>query len=83
MDSKTTDTAFDKLFVRNMLESFLRIGLVLILLSMTYDIVRPFILPLVWGSIIAIAAFPLTRWLQSKLGASVVWHQPWSRCLSY
>ena len=68
MDSNTTDTGFDKLFVRNMLESFLRIGLVLVLLSMTYDIVRPFILPVVWGSIIAIAAFPLTRWLQSKLG---------------
>ncbi len=32
MDSNTTDTAFDKLFVRNMLESFLRIGLVLILI---------------------------------------------------
>lgn len=68
MDSNTTNTGFDKLFVRNMLESFLRIGLVLILLSMTYHIVRPFILPLIWGSIIAIAAFPLTRWLQSKLG---------------
>lgn len=68
MDSNTTDTGYDKLFVRNMLESFLRIGLVLILISMTYDIVRPFILPLVWGSIIAIAAFPLTRWVQSKLG---------------
>jgi predicted PurR-regulated permease PerM len=68
MDSNTTDTGFDKLFVRNMLESFLRIGLMFLLLSMTYDIVRPFILPLVWGSIIAIAAFPLTRWVQSKLG---------------
>ena len=68
MDTNNTSTGFDKLFVRNMLESFLRIGLVLILLSMSYDIVRPFILPLVWGGIIAIAAFPLTQWVQSKLG---------------
>jgi len=68
MNDDTSDTGFDKLFVRNMLESALRIGLVLILLSMTYDIVRPFILPLVWGGIIAIAAFPLTKWLQGKLG---------------
>ncbi len=62
------DTGFDRLFVRNMLESTLRIGVVLILLSLTFDIVRPFILPLIWGGIIAIAAFPLTRWLQSKIG---------------
>jgi predicted PurR-regulated permease PerM len=63
-----TGTGFDRLFVRNMLESTLRIGIVLILLSMAYDIIRPFVMPLLWGGIIAIAAFPLTRWLQSKLG---------------
>ena len=68
MNNNTVKTGFDRLFVRNMLESALRIGAVLILLSMTYDIVRPFILPLLWGGIIAIAAFPLTQWLQNKLG---------------
>jgi len=68
MSDNQADTGFDKLFVRNMLESALRIGLVFILLSMTYDITRPFILPLIWGGIIAIAAFPLTKWLQGKLG---------------
>ena len=68
MNESEPNTGFDRLFVRNMLESTLRIGLVLILLSMTYDIIRPFILPLIWGGIIAIAAFPLTKWLQSKLG---------------
>jgi len=35
---------------------------------MTYQIIRPFTVPLMWGSIIAIAAFPLTRWLQTKIG---------------
>jgi len=68
LNNNTVKTGFDRLFVRNMLESALRIGAVLILLSMTYDIVRPFILPLLWGGIIAIAAFPLTQWLQNKLG---------------
>jgi len=68
MDSDEVKPGFDRLFVRNMLESALRIGVVLVLLSMTYDIVRPFILPLIWGGIIAIAAFPLTKWLQGKLG---------------
>jgi len=68
MDSNEVDTGFDKLFVRNMLESALRIGLVMILLSMTYDIIRPFTLPLIWGGIIAIAVFPLTKWLEARLG---------------
>ncbi|MBE9538564.1 MAG: AI-2E family transporter [Proteobacteria bacterium] len=68
MNDKEADTGFDKLFVRNMLESALRIGLVLILLSMTYDIIKPFTLPLLWGAIIAIAVFPMVRWLQGKLG---------------
>ncbi len=68
MDNNNADKGFDSLFVRNMLESALRIGLVLILLSMTYDIIRPFTLPLLWGAIIAIAVFPLARWLQALLG---------------
>lgn len=68
MSNNEPDTGFDRSFVRNMLESVLRIGLVLILLSMTYSIIKPFTLPLLWGAIIAIAVFPLTKWLQDKLG---------------
>jgi predicted PurR-regulated permease PerM len=62
------NTSFDPLFVRNMLESALRIGLVFVLLWMTYDIIEPFIIPVIWGGIIAIAAFPLTRRLERLLG---------------
>jgi len=68
MSTQEPDTRFDGLFVRNMLESALKIGLVLILLSLAYDIIRPFVIPLIWGGIVAIAAFPLTRWLQQRLG---------------
>ena len=35
---------------------------------MTYNIIRPFTLPLLWGAIIAIAVFPMAKWLQGKLG---------------
>ena len=59
---------FDPLFVHNMVESFLRIGLLLILLSMSYDIIKPFTVPIIWGAIIGIAAFPLVKWLEGKLG---------------
>jgi len=68
MNNNESDTNFDSLFVRNMLESALRIGLVLVLLSMTHGIIKPFTLPLLWGAIIAIAVFPLTSWVQGKLG---------------
>ena len=59
---------YDPQFVRNMTESALRIGLVLGLLALAYDIIRPFLTPILWGSIIAIAAFPLVKWLEPKLG---------------
>jgi predicted PurR-regulated permease PerM len=68
MAENEIDTRFDRLFVRNMMESALRIGLVFILLVMTYDIIRPFLIPIVWGGIIAIAAFPLTKVLERRLG---------------
>ncbi len=66
-------TGYDRLFVRNMLESSLRIGLAFLLLILTYDIIRPFIIPLIWGGIIAIAAFPLTQWLQQRMGGRRGW----------
>ncbi|MEH6590988.1 MAG: AI-2E family transporter [Halioglobus sp.] len=68
MSANTENTKFDSLFVRNMLESALRIGLMFLLLYMTYDIIRPFLVPLLWGGIIAIAVFPLTRWVEKFVG---------------
>jgi len=68
MDPKPPITGFDTLFVRNMVEAALRIGLIFLLLLFTYDIVRPFLIPVAWGGIIAIAAFPLTRHLETWLG---------------
>lgn len=68
MESNEIDTRFDRLFVRNMMESALRIALVFILLILTYDIIKPFLIPLLWGGIIAIATFPATRWLEQRLG---------------
>ncbi len=68
MSTANPNTGFDRLFVRNMVEAALRIGLLFVLLLLTYDIIRPFLIPIVWGGIIAIAAFPLTRRLESVLG---------------
>jgi predicted PurR-regulated permease PerM len=68
MNPAPPNTGFDRLFVRNMLEAALRIGVVFVLLMMTYDVIRPFLIPIMWGGIIAIAAFPLTRRLEKLLG---------------
>lgn len=68
MDNENPNTGYDPLFVRNMIESGLRMGLLFVLLFMAYDIIKPFTIPILWGAIIAIAAFPLVKWLQPKLG---------------
>jgi predicted PurR-regulated permease PerM len=64
----TTDTRYDPLFVRNMVEASVRIALIFLLLWWAYDIISPFFVPIIWGAIIAVAAFPLVKWLQPKLG---------------
>ena len=68
MENENPEAGYDPLFVRNMIESFLRIGLLLVLLTLAYDIIKPFTTPIIWGAIIAMAAFPVVRWLQPKLG---------------
>lgn len=68
MDNENPNAGFDPLFVRNMIESALRIGLLIVLLVLAYDIVKPFTTPILWGAIIAMAAFPLVKWLEPKLG---------------
>ena len=56
-----------KIFINNMLESFIRIGLLVILLVWTYDIIKPFIIPVLWGAIIAVALMPLTLKLEGAM----------------
>ena len=68
MDKQAPETHFDRLFVRNMVESSVRIAVLFLLLYFSYDIIKPFIIPLIWGGIIAMASFPLVRWLQNKTG---------------
>jgi len=67
VDNKSPIADYDPLFVRNMIESTLRIGLLALLLTVSYQIIRPFTVPILWGAIIAIAAFPLVKWLEPKL----------------
>jgi predicted PurR-regulated permease PerM len=61
-----------KQFVARALEAAIRIGLVVLLAGWCLEIVRPFIIPLIWGIIIAIASYPVYRWLQAALGSRSV-----------
>jgi len=55
-------------FIERTLEAAIRIGLVFLLIAWCFTIVRPFITPVIWGIIIAVAAYPGHRWVQAMLG---------------
>ncbi len=65
---KQSELRQNKIFVNNMVESAIRIGLLIVLLVFTYDIIKPFIIPVLWGAIIAVALLPVTNWLEGKFG---------------
>ncbi|MEF1310726.1 AI-2E family transporter [Vibrio mytili] len=66
--NKQSERHESKLFISNMVESSIRIGLIFVLLMFTYDIIKPFIVPVIWGAIIAVALMPLTQKLQRAYG---------------
>jgi predicted PurR-regulated permease PerM len=65
----TPDSALrDRAFLHRTVEATVRIGLIAILVLYCFQIVRPFLIPVVWGVIIAVAVNPNYRWLQRVLG---------------
>ena len=63
-------------FTRNSIEAFIRVGLLFLLAYYCLTIVRPFIVPILWGIIIAVAVYPLFLRMKASMGnrwASVVY----------
>jgi predicted PurR-regulated permease PerM len=58
----------DARFVRRAVEAAIRIGLLALLAAWSIMIVRPFIEPVLWGVIIAVAVFPAYSYVTAKLG---------------
>ncbi len=56
-------------FTRKALEASIKIGLIFLLLSWCFNIAKPFINALAWGTIIAVALYPLHQTLSETLGA--------------
>ena len=64
-----SSTAYDdKGFQARALEAAVRIGLVVLLVWWCFKIIKPFMLPVLWGAIFAVALYPLFIKLQSLLG---------------
>jgi len=55
-------------FTMQAIETAIRLGLIILLLSWCLDIVRPFILPVVWAIIIAVAIYPVFKKLSTLMG---------------
>jgi predicted PurR-regulated permease PerM len=49
----------------------IRLGVIALLIALCFNILRPFISPVIWGTILAIALFPACRWLSSALGGRI------------
>jgi len=58
----------DRAFVNRAVEATIRIGLLAGLVLWCFYIVKPFVMPVLWAIIFAVALFPIFRWLKSKLG---------------
>ena len=61
-------SSVDKQFLRNAMAAFIQIGAVVLMLLVCFNIVRPFLSIVVWGMLIAVAAYPLHVSLTNRLG---------------
>lgn len=57
-----------KAFLSNALEATIRIGILILLVAWCFSIVKPFMIPIVWGIIIAISEYPVYLQLRRALG---------------
>ena len=58
----------EKIYVSSAIEAAIKIGLLLLLLVWCFKIIEPFILPAIWGIILAVALFPLFNLIKRLLG---------------
>ena len=70
-----SSTPRDPVFIKNMVESAIMIGLLMVILFFSFHIIAPFILPIAWGAILAVALMPLakmvSRWLGGRLKLAI------------
>jgi predicted PurR-regulated permease PerM len=67
-----TPSADDQRFLARVVEATIRVGLLALLVAWCFQIVQPFVVPTVWGVIIAVAAYPGYARLADALGGRQV-----------
>jgi predicted PurR-regulated permease PerM len=67
-DPTPQNIADDQVFLSRAVEATIRIGLLIALLAWCFEILRPFVLPMAWAIIIAVAVHPAYRWVRTRLG---------------
>ena len=65
----TTNSTFnDKAYLSRAVEITIRIGILAALVFWSFKIFEPFLRPVIWGILIALATYPIFCWLRAKLG---------------
>ena len=54
-------------FTKNAMEAAIRIGFVVLWVGWCFQILRPFVIPIIWGIIIAVAIYPIYGYLRTLL----------------
>lgn len=65
--STSGQSSGDKVFMTRAVEATVRIGLLVMLATWCFQIIQPFIVPVVWGIIIAVAVYPAYRKVEATL----------------
>jgi len=66
--NNTSRSEEDKAFHARTMDAAIRISLLALLVLWCFNIVKPFILPVLWGAIMAVAIYPLFEKAHKKLG---------------
>jgi predicted PurR-regulated permease PerM len=66
--SNSSQTSDDKAFQARTLDAVIRISLLALMVAWCFNIIRPFIQPVLWAVIFAVALYPVFLKLQSMLG---------------
>ena len=69
----------DRIFQERALDAAIRISLLALLVLWCFNIIRPFIMPILWGAIMAVAIYPLYVKAHHKLGGGLYSFIPGNR----
>jgi predicted PurR-regulated permease PerM len=58
----------NKIFTKNVIETVIKLSLLGVMVVWTFLLIKPFMIPVIWGIILAVAMEPFIAWFAKKLG---------------